>query len=242
MWAQSSIDSALHQVASLYTSGAYPQAELEARRLLENGLASDSIHVLAEQWVAFALVAQGKPVLARGHFENILRRQSSYDLDPILTSPKILEVFHEARTVFRAKRLSEIDSTIIQANPSSARITFRTILFPGWEQWHQGRTTAGAVFLGAGVAALGAGITLEFLRSSARKEYLSATTPPDIEAKYQTYDRYSKAEVYAFAAFAVIYLASEIDVFTYDSPLVVSSRPADPTHPESGFLITFCLR
>jgi hypothetical protein len=241
-WAQSSIDSTLHMVEGLYASGAYAQAELEARRILENELTSDSVHIVAEQWIAFSLVAQGKPTLAREHFATILHFQPSYDLDPLLTSPKILGVFNEARSAFRAKQLVASDSSVAPETPHERGITFRTILFPGWEQWHQGRTTAGVVFLGAGVATLGAGITLEFLRSSAREEYLSATIPSDIEAKYQTYNRYAKAEVYAFAAFAIIYLASEIEVFTHDMPLTISFRPTEPASHASGFLVTLCLR
>ena len=101
-------------------------------------------------------------------------------------------------------------------------ITYRTILFPGWEQLHQDRTTAGAFFLGAGIATLGAGITFEFLRSSARRDYLSETHPSEINEKFEIYNRYYKAEIISFVAFAVVYAASEIDVFLNERELPLS--------------------
>jgi hypothetical protein len=239
--AQSSVDSVLHAVEALYTSGSYAQAELEARRLIESELLSDSLHTVGEQWVAFALVAQGKPALAREHFASILRRQPSYELDPITTSPKILVVFSEARAAFRSAQLKQADTSIAQKGVTPGRATFRTLLFPGWEQLYQGRTTVGMVFLGAGVATLGAGIALEFLRRSARSDYLSATNPADIDAKYDTYNRYHQAEIYAFVGFAIVYLASEIEVFTYDSAVTLSAGPINPDLASSGFTLSFRL-
>jgi hypothetical protein len=240
--AQSSTDSVLVMVESLYASGAYANAELEARRLMEHPLLSDSVHVLAEQWIAFALVAQGKPILAKEHFTRILRRRPEHELDPVFTSPKILVVFNEARAAVRARRGSEIDSSSIRLVPDSHPITFRAMLFPGWEQLHQGRTTKGAIFFGAGVATIGTGIVMEFLRSSARNNYLSASTTDEIESRYQTYDRYYKAETFAFVAFAVVYLASEIDVFTSDSPVSLSSRTTRPANQGNSLTLAIRLR
>jgi hypothetical protein len=73
--------------------------------------------------------------------------------------------------------------------------------------------TAGAFFLGAGITTLGAGIAFEFLRSSARKNYLSETDSSGFNEKYTIYNRYYKAEIISFVAFAAVYVASEIDVF-----------------------------
>jgi hypothetical protein len=238
---QLSVDSAIQIVDSLYSSGAFSQAELEARRLLENDMLSDSVRTLAEQWVAFALVAQERPDLAREHFIRILRRYPSYELDPILTSPKILLIFNEAKATFH----TQVQGRTSQGGPEirpSPDITYRTILFPGWEQLYHGRTTVGTVFLGAGVVTLGSGIVLEFKRSAARSEYLAATTPEDIESKYEAYDRTRKAEMWAFAAFAAVYFASEIDVFAYSSSVSLSLRPADPLGQGPDVLLSLSIR
>jgi hypothetical protein len=239
---QSTVDSTLRAIESLYTSGSYSQAEIGARRLLDTEMLSDSVSVVAEQWVAFALVAQGQADPAKEHFGKILRRRPSYELDPLLTSPKILAAFNEAKVAFRA---SQTKPTNPQAAPEAtmpAGVSFRTILFPGWEQLYRGRSTTGAIFLGAGVATLGAGITLEFLRRSARDDYMGETSQAEIESKYQTYNRRSKAEAWAFVGFAAVYLASEIDVFMNDSPITVTSLPAERGKPGTGLSLIFSFR
>lgn len=239
--AQTAVDSTLRLVDSLYTAGSYAPAELEARRMLENDLLNDSLRIAAEQWVAFSLVAQGKTALAKEHFLSILRRQPSHELNPILTSPKILAVFNDARATFLASRAQEAEASSVTVSVPPAGVTFRTIVFPGWEQWYHGRTTIGPLFAGAGAAALGSGITLAFLRKSAREDYLAAKTPEDIDAKYDKYNNYAKAESYCFAAYAVIYLLSEIDVFTHDSAVGISPAPIQSPAIGSGLKVMFAL-
>ena len=236
--AQLSPDSTLQLVGTLYAAGSYAQAELEARRLLEHDLPGDSLKNLAEQWVAFALVAQGRTASAKDHFVNILRRQPAYDLDPVLTSPKILSVFNEARAAFRSSK----PTTSSTPAEHYGGITYRTLLFPGWEQLYQGRTTAGTIFLGAGIATLGTGIVLEFARADARDKYLAATSPDEIEKNYETYNRIRTAEIWAFAAFGAVYLASEIDVFTNSPPVSLALRTTGPPSQGGGLLLTLSIR
>ena len=236
--AQVSPDSTLELVGALYAAGSYAQAELEARRLLEHDLPGDSVKNLAEQWVAFALVAQGRTASAKDHFVNILRRQPAYDLDPVLTSPKILSVFNEARAAFRSSKPASAATPAEQFRG----FTYRTLLFPGWEQLYQGRSTSGTIFLGAGIATLGTGIVLEFVRADARDKYLAATSPDEIEQKYDTYNRVRTAEMWAFAAFAAVYIASEIDVFTNSPPVSVALRSTGPPSHGGGLLLTLSIR
>ena len=220
-----SIDSTFHSIESQFESGSYVNAEVEARRLLEIPALSDSARVIAEKWIAFSLVAQGKSSLAGDHFSLLLKLNPQFELDPILTSPKILAVFNETKAHLAVHVNPEMDTVAVQSFRQSMEVSFRTIVFPGWEQLHTNRTTAGYIFLGGGIGTLGAGIAFEALRSSARSEYLSATTASTIEAKYSTYNKYYKAEAYAFSAFALVYIVSEIDVFGHASSASLSLEP-----------------
>ncbi len=230
-------DSALKSANGLYNAGSYESAELAARRLMEQGPIADSIRVQAERIIAFSLVAQGKTELAREHFETILAVSPSFDLDPVLTSPKILAVFREAKLHFAAVRRPQ-QSADRQDKTFLSGITFRTVLFPGWEQLHQGRTTSGVIFGGAGLLTLGSALTFEAFRLPARKDYLAATQPADIDAKYKLYNRYYRGEVYSFIAFAAVYVASELDVFlNAGSPIDVQSSADD----KRGMALSFAL-
>ncbi len=211
-------DSVLSVIESAYSNGQFLNAELEARRLLESEGLSDSAEVQTEKWIAFALIAQGKTVSARERFLSMLLKDETFELDRMLTSPKILTVFNEARARFIALRNSFSADSVkysgMNGHKAVPSVSIRTILFPGWEQIHQGREGIGYAFLGAGAVTLSSGILFEYLRSDARQQYLSAAAPSDISAKYDTYDTYRKAEIYSFAAFAAVYILSEIDVFT----------------------------
>ncbi len=233
-----SIDSTFRSIESLFESGSYVNAEVEARRLVEVPNISDSVRIVAEKWIAFSLVAQGKSSMAGDHFALLLKLNPQFELDPILTSPKILAVFNETKAHLTLHRKLEADSVAVPSLRQTMEVSFRTIVFPGWEQIHTNRTAAGYLFLGGGIATLGAGIAFEFLRSSARSEYLSATTPPTIEAKYSTYNKYYKAEAYAFSAFAIVYIASEIDVFGHANSASLSFEPSGPSNRSNNLSLS----
>lgn len=210
-------DSAAALVQSLYEGGSYLSAELEARRLLERDGLSDSIRILGEQYLSFALVAQGKNSSAREHFITILLIDSSYTLDPVLTSPKIISVFNQAYDRYLVMRSEENPPPTELPVVASGGITFRTLIFPGWEQIHQGRPTKGYILVGAGAASLGSFVVFDFLRRSAREDYLAAGTPERAASKYEVYNRYYKAQFYSGIAFVVVYFYSQFDAF-FDLP------------------------
>lgn len=222
------VDSTFRAIELSFESGSYISAEVEARRVLELPGIIDSTRVLAEKWIAFALIAQGKPSLAKDHFAALLRTNPHFELDPVLTSPKILAVFNETKTYQRAY-LESRDTSAVHQLREAPTVSFRAIIFPGWEQLHTSRSTSGYLFLAGGIGTLGAGIVFEVLRSSARNEYLSATTSAAIESKYSRYNKYYKAEIFAFSAFAVVYVASEIDVFVNSEYYSLSFSPFPPS-------------
>ena len=236
----SSVDSALQEINSLYNAARYVDAELESRRLREEPALTDSAKVLIEKWIAFSLIAQGKTSSARERFNSLLLIDPDFDLDPVLTSPKILSVFNDAKVKYLSWKKSQPDTLRTDAVGGAYAVSYRAVAFPGWEQLHQGRTTSGAIFLGAGIATLGGGIVFEIFRANAREEYLKATISSEIKSKYDSYNFYRSAEIYSFISFGIIYVASELDVFsnTDSSPLSVHSSH----DPHIGQSITFTVK
>lgn len=225
--------SSLNDIEILYNGGQYLSAELEARRMFEQAELNDSTKVQLEKWIAFALIAQGKSSLAKERFVALLNIDGTFELDPVLTSPKILSVFNDARVKFISqKKTKTVDSTQQSVQYS---VSYRTIVFPGWEQLYQGRTTSGYLYGAAGIISLSSGIVFEILRSDARKKYLSAVTLSEISTKYDSYNSYRKAEIFSFAAFALVYVVSEIDVFTATG---VSIQPKYTANQGNQLLLT----
>jgi len=210
-------DSSLILIRDLYEQGSYLSSEIEARRFLESRPISDSLKILAEQYLAFSLVAQGKNTLAIDHFVAILRIDSAFALHPTLTSPKILAVFDQAKQQFRSLKRSEPTTSPVGPLSQVRSPSFRTVLFPGWEQIHQGRDTKGYVLLAAGIVSLGSTLYLDIERRRTEDEYHAADTPELAATRYDRYNRYYRAEYYSLAAFLVVYLYSQFDAF-FDLP------------------------
>ena len=229
-------DSLLAIVRELYEQGSYLSSEVEARRLLDNRSLPDSLRIRAEQYLAFSLVAQAKNAAAVDHLVTILRIDSTFALDPVLTSPKILSVFGEALKQYGNLKLSERAPLQRAERVPEHRVTFRTILFPGWEQAHQGRPIKGYTLLGAGIVSLGATLLFDRERRLAQEEYFAAGTPELAASKYTRYNNYHKAEYYSLAAFFAIYLYSQFDAF-FDLP-----PRLDPAATQSGSNVQVTLR
>lgn len=211
--AQSAVDadSTLRRVRQLYEEGSYLSAELEGRRLLEQTDLRDSVHNQVEKYVAFSLIAQDKPQSAVSHFWAILERDSSFGLDPQMTSPKILTIFQSTRDKFR---MSHSPAQELIASPAASSVSYRAIVFPGWEQLHQGRSATGYAFVSVGAASLVGTIYFDFMRRDARDSYLQAATSELAASRYTKFDKYYKAELYSAILYALTYVVSEAEVFT----------------------------
>ena len=133
-------------IDSLYNAGSYLGAEVEARRLLEYANLTDTAYAEIHKYIAFSLIAQGKSGLAKERFAMLLSLYPTYSLDPMLTSPKILVIFNEAKRAFESsqKPIQEAIKSPIEVDGSP--ISFRSILFPGWEQLYRGRKMPGTLF------------------------------------------------------------------------------------------------
>ncbi|RPI05759.1 MAG: hypothetical protein EHM64_05340 [Ignavibacteriae bacterium] len=212
---------AFQTIDSLYNSGSYLRAEVEARRLLEYANLNDTMYVEIHKYIAYALIAQGKTDLGKERFAMLLSLSPAYTLDPVLTSPKILAVFNEAKRDFISTKRSLQEAVFNPINEHGSSVSYRSMIFPGWEQYYTGRKTSGIIFLSAGILTLGSGLTFEILRSSARQDYLSERTLAEIDNKYKIYNRYYRAEIASFAAFVITYIISEIDVITASHSTVI---------------------
>ena len=217
----SSLHTAFLTIDSLYNSGAYLSAEVEARRLLEYANLNDTAYAEIHKYIAFSLIAQGKSELAKERFAMLLSLFPAYSLDPVLTSPKILVIFNEAKRAFLSLKKTNQETIKIPSDAGSLSVSYRTILFPGWEQLYTGRKTSGTIFLCTGILTLGSGLAFEILRTGARQDYLSERNTLIIDEKYTTYNRYYKAEIVSFVAFALTYITSEFDVFAASGNSVV---------------------
>jgi len=91
---------AVAQIAKLrkaFATGRYVEMVATGQRLLHAGKLTVPQQIGVHKFLAFAYVALGQRDLARASFISALRMQPGMELSPITTSPKILDVFREAR-------------------------------------------------------------------------------------------------------------------------------------------------
>jgi len=235
--APSQNDSTVTEIRQLYEEGSYSTAELEGRRFLEQPGVDDSVRIQVEKFVAFSLIAQDKPKFAESHFWSILQRDSSFNLDPELTSPKILTIFRKVRENFFADRRP---SSAERGTLLSTGATYRTIVFPGWEQLYQGRTKSGYALLSTGTVEVVLMVYSDIQRRSAHDSYLQASTTELAASRYTKYNNFYKAEVYSAAAFGLTYLLSEVEVLTFAHDTNKFSATISSSHSTAVLSLNLC--
>jgi hypothetical protein len=192
----------LHQA---FTAGQYQVMieEIEARLGEPVGLEVDVVSKL-HLWRGFALIGLGDRQAARASFRVALSLDPSLSLNPRDVSPKIMAEFQAAKSAVASTPSDTASETryllLSDERPTAA---VRSLVIPGWGQWTMERKTRGVVFASLGLVALGGYVVSGISEHNAREEYLSATGD-DISSKYNTYNRWHKAnDVFGYGVMMV---------------------------------------
>jgi tetratricopeptide (TPR) repeat protein len=211
-------DSLFQLGQTAYDDGNYDGAELAALRGLR--LASDldelgklKFHLL----LGFIYVAREQRQNAMQEFTNVLVVNPAYDLDPVQTSPKILEVFREARNMYLLKVASE--PAIYRMPQADVRLaaSWRSIVLPGWGQLYKHQDTKGAVIIAAQVLTLAALIAQQSEVNRRKDDYqrLKVNNGSNVESAYSEYRHaYQTRNVVGYVTLSV-YLFNYLDALYY---------------------------
>ncbi|MDD5223964.1 MAG: hypothetical protein PHE84_08225 [bacterium] len=94
-------DRSVTKAKLLYDSGRYQDAFNELVTLLGQGKEYDpKVMVEIYKYLAFCYMAYERRDLSKKQFKNALKYEPALVLDPVFTSPKIMEVFNEAKAEF----------------------------------------------------------------------------------------------------------------------------------------------
>lgn len=171
---------------------------------------------------AIAFFSLGKTDSSFNTFFEILNIAPDYKLNPMKTSPKIISFFEEVHNQFLLKQEDSIRSqqtldsltAVIQTETYNQfrRSMIRSIFVPGWGHLSAGYTTKGWILTTLGVGTLGGAIYYSIETNSKEKDYLNETNRELIESKYQKYNSTYKSRNILIAAYAAIWLYSQIDL------------------------------
>lgn len=220
------LDSLRRAAQTAVEEGRYEEAELSALRGLREAenvddLAEIPFHVV----LATIYVAREQQEFALSEFRRIVTINPAFEMDPVLTSPKILEVFRAAKREYADRVLSQPEAYRLPEANAKLAASWRSAVLPGWGQAYKQQKAKGAVF-GVLQAVTLAAFVAYVIETDARKDdYLAVNEygNPLIEERYNDYrSAYRTRNLLGYLTLAV-YLANYYDALY--APVKKHSKP-----------------
>jgi len=167
----------INYLDSLYKNGEYTKVVEQAEEFLIHETKKES-KIEIYKITAFANVALDLKERAKDNFTSLLEIVPNYYLDPVNTSPKIIEVFQAAKAEFI--KTSEIKKQLIKPNPF-------IYFYPGVYQIRNENKFKGYTLLSLQTTSILGFIAFSILTPIYHQKYLHKKTPEDIDQVYNQY-------------------------------------------------------
>lgn len=174
------------------------------------------VHTIA----ALVLMSRNEVSRARSHFASALSINPDLTLDPLLASPKVVEVFQEVKRATSASNVSSADPSVryvrvFDPRPAAA---VRSMLVPGWGQMYKGQQRRGLVLMSVWGATTAGTIAAHVIRNSREDSYLSETEAGRIQDRFDSFNRWHKIRNSIALAALTTWIVSYVDALLYDYP------------------------
>ncbi len=206
----------------LYEDFKFQEVISSGRYLLQNSnVLSESDTRLIHEYMAISFFTIGETDSAHKHFYTLLTMDHDHTLDPIRTSPKILDFYTEIKTEFNLmysqNRLQYVDRYMFieDLRPAAA---WRSALLPGWGQIYKHQPVKGYIFGGTFFTGLIVTAGALIKENDYRDKYLNSNDPAEISDLYDRYNSWSKIRRAAMYTTAVIWLLNISDAIWADYP------------------------
>ncbi len=197
---------------SLYVHREYEKVIAQVPLLLLDTTLSKTEIIEANKFYAFSLVAVGKIEEAIKVFHRLLDLDPYFIPDPIKISPKIVNVFDEAKT--KKLLLMPPAKPLLDTVYIKRKIPL-TIFIPGVYQIQNNKKFKGYTIITAGIISLTALGVSQFYYAKSRDEYLAAEDPLIINEKYEVYDGWHKKRIIFISTTTVIWLYNIVDALFF---------------------------
>jgi hypothetical protein len=162
---------------------------------------------------------------AKAGFAAILEIDSTFVLDALQNSPKIVDFYQQVKSQFQRRRepdkpeiKTELQETPAQTplrpHPDFTKAISRSLIWPGWGHCVYGRSTKGWVLSLAGLASAGATAYYFFDCRQKESDYLNETRRDRINEKYERYNFSYRLRNFSAAAFIAVWAYSQFDLFS----------------------------
>ena len=173
------------------------------------GKLTDQEKVAFHKYKAFRAFQLGEQSIVQNHFRELLRIDPVYTLDPISTSPKLLTLFDKTKIEYLEQQQRRLET--LSERKEFADLPWRSLVFPGWEQWHRGSRIKGYSWMALGTITL-AGTVQALVRTSIKHEaYLDEEDPVRLKKKYHEYNDVYQSQYYWAYSMLAVWIASHVD-------------------------------
>ena len=214
----------LAQVQRAYEALKFEEAERLGRLALQHGEEYSATELVQLHLImGYLSYLRKQPEAARGNFESALSLQPDLTLDSLLVSPKIVRLFEQVKNEYRVGLASRKPAVkYVMVEDQRLHALRRSLLVPGWGQRHLRHNTRGALYTTSFALAVGLGLAFEVAQGQAHRSYLAATTPSQIERRYEIYSHRYRIRNAAFITAGGIWTINVLDVLLVTPP--VSAR------------------
>lgn len=250
-------DTRIDELKKIYESFRYRDVISGAESLLQNSAAFSSAELIEifrlKAFSHYSLMEESK---SEQSFAEIIRLDKNYELDPVRTSPKILGFFKEVKS----RAASSSPQTVPLVIRDTVKVKEQVFIevpkydtvyiknsdypflpLPGLPQYRRGEQGKGIALMCAAGASLVSSVFFLFDARAKEIDYLNAVTSNTIQERYNSFNTAYKLRNISFAAFAAVFLYSQVDVLFYNTP--TASARMSFYKPESGVAgVQFLLR
>ncbi|MBN1481909.1 hypothetical protein EH223_06170 [candidate division KSB1 bacterium] len=186
---------------------------------------------------------------AKASFIEILKLDSLRTLDPIQTSPKIIEFFDTVKDEFEhekaAETISPPEERVVRDTVFVVRQTLgdykksipASLLFPGTGHVLMGEKKRGIIVTAISALTLSSAIYATDLTRRRENRYLSAINDADIAASYTPYNSAYKTRNALWTAFAAIWLYTQVDLIYFHSDRQATKLALQPAPDNSALCL-----
>lgn len=213
--AQDTRSAIVEEIRQAYQQLKYDKAEERARAALST-YADLTIDQLLEIHTILAVISYSNNLEpeARSQFEAALSLKPDLELDPLLYSPKILDLFASVKADVEQQTVAESASEpirYIRVEDPRSEAAIRSLILPGWGQRFKGQRTKGWILMGLwGTLATGT-VLAHVRRRNAQRAYRREANPDRISARFDTFNSWHEVRNNLALATAGVWLFSYFD-------------------------------
>ena len=210
----------IFQLRFLYNEVKFNDVIQNGRTLLSNpGKLSKDDLIEIHKYLALSFYNISQQDSSRSHFYSILSLNLKFEPDPVQTSPKILNFFKEIKEAFNrdiVKKTAVPFKQYVFVEDIRSQAAVRSLILPGWGQWHKKQETKAYIFGGAFLATTLTTIIAYQLEKELKDKYRNEINPAQVTKKYNDYNSMSKMRRFFMYSSGIVWGLSLADAIFSD--------------------------